>query len=81
MTYIELVVKTKTGGQNTFLIDVVNQRLRRIHDGEKPLEESKWWVYQELKGTAKPGETLTILWRDGKSTKSLPIISCSFPKH
>lgn len=80
MIGLELVLKTKVGGTNTFLVDVVNQKLRRIHDGEKALLETKWWPYHEIQGQAKPGETVTIVWNDKKTTKSLPVVSVSFPK-
>lgn len=79
MICIEFTVKTKTELTNTFLVDVINSKIKRIHDGKKTVD-AKWFPYQELQGSGKVGESLTIVWKNGKRLKSLPLVSVSFPK-
>lgn len=81
MIFIEAKLKDpETGNQHTILIDVVNQKMRRIEFNGQPPEESRWWQYKELQGQGKPGETLKIVWLDNLTTDSYPIESLKFTK-
>lgn len=77
---IEIVLAVDKGLTNTFLIDVVKQQIKRVHDGEKALLDSRWWEYQEIQSSGKKGNDFSIVWMDGKPTRTRKVVDCTFLK-
>ena len=57
MIYIEI----NTVQANTWLVDVVNQKIKCVRDAVGVRPQAEWAPYKELKG-GTVGETLTIVW-------------------
>ncbi len=75
-----ICIEFETDSGNTYLIDVVNQKAKRIVVKGSITPDIPWAPYKELKGNGEIGQPMTLVWPDDSECVTTPVKVFRFTK-
>lgn len=73
-----ILLEFSTESGSTYLVDVVNCKLKRLVVHNKPQSNPEWYEYKKLVGTGVIGTPMQIVWNEHQVSGTTPVKALRF---